>query len=261
MPVVSFELENHVAVITLNRPEAMNTFNLEMYKDFNVATELFRKEKSARVAVIRAAGDEAFSAGVDLKALNVAMDGKSEAEQAELVQMFNIDIEGEYFCDKPIIAAIQGYCIGEGLSMALGCDLRIAGESATFALPESKVGVPTINAAIHGARLMGVSNALELLLLGEQRDAAWAYRTGLVNRVVADTDVLSAAMEWAEKIASLSPLANQITKEAAVRSRYRTFDETVEIAAAKRDTLLKSHDMKEGRQAFIEKRAPKFIGA
>lgn len=259
MAVVTYQLEDHVALITLNRPEAMNTFNPAMYREFNAATARFRDDDEAWVAVIAAAGDRAFSAGVDLKALDAAA-GEAEDPSA-LAETFDVELEGEYFCDKPILAAIRGYCIGEGLSMALGCDLRIAGEGARFALPEGRVGLPTINAAMHGARLMGVAHALELLLLGEQRDAGWAYRTGLVNRVVPDDRVLEEAMAWARKIASLSPLANRITKEMAVRGQARGFAESAAMGARRRDELLKSHDAAEGRRAFLEKREPRFIGA
>jgi E-phenylitaconyl-CoA hydratase len=261
MSVVTYELQDHVGVITLNRPDVMNAFNPQMYREFNEVATRFREDEDAWVAVITAAGDKAFSAGVDVKALDGVFDGAGDGAVERIAAVFNIELEEEYFCDKPIIAAIRGYCIGEGLSLALGCDLRIAGESAMFALPEGKIGVPTINAAIHGARIMGPSNALELLLLAEQRDAQWAYRTGLVNLVVPDEKVLSTAMDWAGKIAALSPLANRITKEATVRSRYRSFDEAVAIGVQKRMAMVDGHDAKEGRRAFIEKRKPRFIGS
>ncbi len=261
MAVVSYELEEHVAVITLNRPEQMNTFNPAMYREFNACMNRFRDDDEAWVALIAANGDKAFSAGVDIKALDVEISAASKEQLPTLLSEFSIDLQNEYFCDKPILAAIQGFCIGEGLSMALGCDLRIAGESASFSLPESRIGIPTVNASIHGARIIGPSNILELLLLGEPRDAQWAYRTGLVNRIVPDTEVLAAGKEWAQKIAALSPLANCITKEAAVRSRYRSFSEVVDIAGPRRDALFTSHDFSEGRRAFIEKRKPKFICA
>ncbi|KGJ87862.1 enoyl-CoA hydratase/isomerase family protein [Thalassotalea sp. ND16A] len=259
MTVVNYELKGNVAVITLNRPDAMNTFNPDMYREFNAATTRFRDEDSAWVAVICAAGDKAFSAGVDIKAISKATSQSENIE--ELAAAFDIELECEYFCDKPIIAAIHGFCIGEGLSMALGCDLRIASRSASFALPESKIGIPTINAAMHGARIMGASNALEMLLMGEQRDSAWAYRTGLINKVVDDDQLMNIAMEWAQKIASLSPLANRITKEMTVKSSSRSFDENAAIGVQKRKKILVSQDFKEGQRAFIEKRTPKFIGA
>ncbi|MEP4486018.1 MAG: enoyl-CoA hydratase/isomerase family protein [Halioglobus sp.] len=259
MSTVTYELKSHIAIVTLNRPDKMNTFNPDMYREFNAAMARFRDEKEAWVAVIAAAGDRAFSAGVDIKALDQAFDS-ADGDVNTITNTFDIELQGEYFTDKPIIAAIQGYCVGEGLSTALACDLRIAAENASFMLPEGKIGVPTVNASIHGANLMGSAKALELLLLGESRDAAWALQSGLVNLVVPAHELLDTAMAWAEKIASISPVANRITKEVVVRSRSRSFDEVVAVAGAKRDAMANGHDAQEGRRAFIEKRKPNFIG-
>lgn len=258
MHPVCYELLGNVAVITLNRPETMNTFNPEMYQAFNQATERFKHDDNAWVALITAAGEKAFSAGVDIKALDAFLADKDLEEAAKHLDIL---IEGEYYCDKPMIAAIQGYCVGEGLSMALGCDIRICGQSASFCLPESKIGIPTVNAAIHASNLMGSAHALELLLLGEHRDADWALSRGLVNRVVADSEVYSAGLEWAQKIAALSPLANRATKKVAAKSRYMSFEEGAQLGASLRSGVMNSQDAKEGRRAFIEKRQPKFIGA
>lgn len=258
--MVNYKVQGRIGIVTLNRPESMNAFNLDMYRSFNEALRRFRENEEVWVCVIHANGEKAFSAGVDINALPTDLENASAAEKAAILEQFSIELEEEYFCDKPIIAAIHGYCIGEGLSMALGCDLRIADTTAKFCLPEAKIGIPTVNAAMHGASKIGISNILELLLLGEQRDADWAYRTGLVNKVVPAGKALEAALEWAEKIASLSPLAIQITKEVAVRSRYRTFDEGVAIADPKKDAVLNSSDYKEAVQAFLEKRKPIFTG-
>ena len=257
MPAVTYSLKNHISVITLNRPEAMNTFNFDMYNELNAALAKFRDDNNAWVAILTAAGEKAFSAGVDLEIARVALmsDNVDEA-----TRKFSVDLQGEYYCDKPIIAAIQGHCIGEGLSTVLGCDLRIASDNASFALPEAKIGVPTVNAAIHGASIIGVSNILELLLLGEPRDADWAYQTGLVNLVVPYAELFSTAMSWAEKIATLSPQANYITKEAAKRSQSRTFEEAQSIGAARRSIYLLTNDAREGPTAFLEKRKPQFTG-
>lgn len=258
MGIVNYELDGNVAIISLNRPEAMNTFNPDMYREFNEATRRFRDDPDAWVAIITAKGEKAFSAGVDINAIDELARGVDDIET--VAQQLEIELEGEYFCDKPIVAAIQGYCIGEGLSLVLGCDLRIASEDAKFALPEGKIGIPTINAAMHGARVMGGANALELLLLGEHRDASWAFRTGLVNRVVPKEELFSFALGWAKRIASLSPLANCLTKEMALKSFSRSFCENAEIGIRKRDKLLKGNDAEEGRRAFIEKRPPCFTG-
>lgn len=261
MSTVTYELENHIAVITLNRPDALNSFNIDMYREFNRAMERFREEDEAWVAVITSSGDRAFSAGVDIKELDKSVYGADDEENRKNLEEFDIELEGEYFCDKPIIAAIKGYCIGEGLVLALSCDLRISGESAIFALPESKIGMPTINGAIHSTNLIGVANTLEMVLFGEHHDANWAYRTGLVNLVVEDSDVIEKAMEWAQKIAALSPLALQISKEAAVKSQYLAFDEVVKNASKRKEHLFTTNDAKEGARAFLENRAPRFTNS
>ena len=260
MPIIKYAVKNRIAIVTLNRPEAMNTFTPDMYREFNKAMAAFRKDADAWVCVIHAEGEKAFSAGVDITTIPMGIEHKTPEEQAAILNQFSIDLEGEYYCDKPIIAALHGYCVGEGLSIALGCDLRIAEETCLFSLPEAKMGIPAVNAAIHGANKMGVSNVLELLLLGEQRDAAWAYRTGMVNKVVPKGKALEAAMEWANKINQSSPLAVRITKEVAVRSRYRTFQEGEAAATPKKNALLSTDDSKEAIRAFLEKRRPVFKG-
>lgn len=260
MSVIQYQVKDRIAIITLNRPEAMNTFTPTMYREFNEAMATFKKDENAWVCVIHANGEKAFSAGVDITTIPMDLEKQSPQEQADILNQFSIDLEGEYYCDKPIIAALHGYCIGEGLSIALACDLRIAEETCIFSLPEAKMGLPTVNAAIHGATKIGVSNILELLLLGEKRDAAWAYRTGMVNKVVPAGKALEAALEWANQINSLSPLAVRITKEVAVRSRYRTFGECEEVVTPRKKTLMATKDAKEAIQAFLEKRKPVFRG-
>lgn len=260
MSVIQYQVKNKIAILTLNRPDAMNTFTPAMYQEFNAAMAKFKADDAAWVCIIHANGDKAFSAGVDINSIPLDLEKQSPEEQADILNQFNIDLEGEYYCDKPIIAALHGYCIGEGLSIALACDFRIAEETCLFSLPEAKVGLPTVNAAIHGATKIGVSNILELLLLGEKRDAAWAYRTGLVNKVVPTGKVLETAIEWAEKINSLSPLAVRLTKEVAVRSRYRTFNESEADVVPKRKELAATSDAKEAIRAFLEKRKPVFTG-
>lgn len=260
MPVINYRVQNRIAIVTLNRPDAMNTFTPAMYREFNEAMLKFKQDEDAWVCIIHANGEKAFSAGVDITTLPLDMENSTPQEQDEILSQYNIDLEGEYYCNKPIIAALHGYCIGEGLSIALACDLRIAEETCIFCLPEAKMGIPTVNAAIHGANKIGISNILELLLLGEKRDADWAYRTGLINKVVPTGTALEAAIEWANQINTLSPLAVRLTKEVAVRSRYRQFNESELAAVPKKKNMLTSNDSKEAIKAFLEKRTPNFKG-
>ncbi|NVK24214.1 MAG: enoyl-CoA hydratase/isomerase family protein [Gammaproteobacteria bacterium] len=259
MSLVTYSCENHVATIAINRPDAMNAFNPELYVAFNEATAQFKQDDDAWVAVITSTSEKSFSVGVDIKALNEVM--ATNPDMATLEHMFSIDLEGEYFCDKPILVAIRGYCVGEGLSLALGADIRVAGKSASFCLPEAKIGVPTVNAAIHATRLMGKANAMELLLTGEQKDASWAEKKGLVNIVVDDKDVEKVTLEWAHKIAALSPLANRATKRIIGKTDAMSFEELSALGATLRKSVLASNDAKEGRQAFIEKRQPNFTAS
>ncbi len=261
MPVILYEVKNRIATVMLNRPDKMNTFDTEMYRAFNLAMNRFKEDSNAWVCVIHAAGDKAFSAGVDIAEVSRALTTDLNVPVNERLNRFLLEIENDGFCSKPIIAAIHGYCIGEGLSLALGCDLRIAASDAIFSLPEAKVGIPTINAAFHGTNKIGASNILELILLGEKRDAEWAYRTGLINKVVPEGRALEEAMKWAEKIAALSPAAIRISKNVVRESRHRSFDEICQNADAEKLQLLEGNDVKEAIKAFFEKRNPLFTGS
>ena len=260
MPVINYKVENRIAYVTLNRPEAMNAFSPAMYQQFNEALTNFKKDENAWVCIIHAIGEKAFSAGVDITTIPLDIQNSSPQELTDILSQYTIDIEGEYYCDKPIIAALHGYCIGEGLSIALSCDLRIAEETTVFCLPEAKMGIPTVNAAIHGANKIGVSNILELLLLGEKRYAAWAYRTGMVNKVVPEGKALEAAIKWAEQINRLSPLAVRATKKVAVQSRYQSFQAAETTIGPTKRNIMQTDDAKEAILAFLEKRNPVFKG-
>ncbi|QYJ80100.1 enoyl-CoA hydratase/isomerase family protein [Shewanella acanthi] len=258
MSLVQYACQDHVATITLNRTEQLNAFNPELYQEFNAATKRFKDDPDAWVAIICSANEQYFSVGVDIKALAVVMaSGKSKEE---LEAIYTVDLESEFFSDKPIIAAINGYCVGEGLSLALGCDMRIASKNAVFSLPEAKIGVPTVNAAIHGTRLIGSAYMMEMLLTGDKKDAAWAEKTGLVNQVVDNEDLMPTALALAKKIAALSPLAIRATKEAAKKADYLSFEQISQMMQVKKAQIAVSKDFREGQQAFLQKRDPVFTG-
>ena len=142
----------------------------------------------------------------------------------------------------------------------MACDLRIAAQSATFAYSEVALGMPTIVGAVRTAQLMGLSHALELLLLGERRDAAWAYRTGLVNEVVPDGKLMEKALAWAQRLCEVGPIATRCTKEVAIRSRHMGFYDAVRMGEGMRRAAFQTKDAFEGIMAFAEKRKPNFEG-
>lgn len=228
-----YEKADHIVTITLNRPKVLNAFNRDMHRELNESFVRFREDEDARVAVVTGAGERAFSSGQDLKELETIL-----AEPEPLPNLwesyFGKDLASGLDVWKPVIAAVRGYCIGEGLCLALACDFRIAGQSASFSFPEVELGMPTIVGAIRAAELLGLGHALELLLLGEKRGAEWAYRTGLVNVVVPDDEVASNARAWAERLAGLEPNAVRATKEMARRSRAMSLPDAVRMGEAMR---------------------------
>ena len=228
-----YEKADHIVTITLNRPQVLNAFNRDMHRELNESLVRFREDNDARVAIVTGAGERAFSSGQDLKELETIL-----AEPEPLPDLwesyFGNDLASGLELWKPVIAAIRGYCIGEGLCLALACDLRIAGESATFSFPEVELGMPTIVGAIRAAELLGLGHALELLLLGEKRGAEWGYRTGLVNLVVPDDEVASKARAWAERLAGLAPNAVRATKEMARRAQAMSLPDAVRMGEAMR---------------------------
>jgi len=230
---VDYERADHIVTITLNRPRVLNAFNRDMHRELNESWQRFREDKDARVAIVTGAGERAFSSGQDLKELDIIL---AEAEPLPdlWTSYFGNDLQSGLDVWKPVIAAIRGYCIGEGLCLALACDLRIAGEGATFSFPEVELGLPTIVGAIRAAELLGLGHALELLLLGEKHGAGWAHRTGLVNVVESDDDVAAKAYAWAERLAGLDPIAVRATKEMARRSRRMQLSDAVRMGEAMR---------------------------
>jgi len=259
---VDYEKKRHIVKLILNKPESLNAFSKDMLEELNAGFLRFREDEDAWVAIVTGSGRRAFSAGTDVKEIEKKFSqAKGDAFPLSLWDsFFHIDLQEGLEVYKPVIAAINGYCIGMGLTLAMACDLRIAGESAKFAFTEVAIGVPPVVGAIRSTQIMGLGNALEMLLMGEMKDAAWAYRTGLVNKVVPDTTLEAEANVWAERLCQVGPLATRCTKEITLRSQRMNFYDAVRMAEAMRRLVLSSEDTQEGLRASREKRPPIYKG-
>jgi enoyl-CoA hydratase len=252
-PTFRYEKQDRVAVMTINRPEAMNAFTAEMLRAMDAAFADFNADPDLWVAILTAAGDKAFSSGMDLKEAIPLLQSGDELGYADHTKRPFSDVF------KPIVAAVNGHCIAGGLEFLQGTDIRVAAEHATFGLGEVRWGIiPTGGSHIRLPRQIPWAVAMELLLTGRPLDARRAYDIGLVNEVVPAAEVMSAALRWAEIICRNGPLAVRTAKEIAVRALGLEAGFVLEKALGAR--VMVSEDAKEGPRAFAEKRPPRFTG-
>jgi len=250
---VRFDRSDRVAVVTIDRPEAMNSLTKDMLAAIDAAFEEFDADDDLWVAILTATGDRAFCTGMDLKeAIPLLTAGDQLGYEDPTKRQFS-EVR------KPIIAAINGHCIAGGLEMVAGTDLRVAVESATFGLGEVRWGlVPAGGSHIRIPRQIPWAIAMELLLTGDPISARRAYEVGLINRVVPAEELMSSAFGLAERICRNGPLAVRTSKEIAVRALDLEPGFVLEKELAKK--VFASEDAKEGPRAFAEKRAPEFKG-
>lgn len=254
---IDLTIENHVASITINRPDRMNAMDAEHYAGLSAAWERVRDDADIRVAVITGAGDRAFSAGADLKSFVNQQPPLAELLLTQKNQLLNRGLE----VWKPIVAAVNGYCIGGGMTLLLATDLRICVEHATFSVAEVKRGVFPANGGTQRiAQQLPHPIAMELLLLGDSFDAQTALRWGLVNKVVKPAELMATALDFAHRLARNAPLAVQSAKELAVRSRDVDLATGLRMEQMMLRLLQTSQDVGEGTKAFAEKRVPAFTG-
>jgi (E)-benzylidenesuccinyl-CoA hydratase len=255
-----FEIHDRVAEITINRPEVMNAMDPDTYRELSEAWIRVRDDRDIWAAIITGAGDKSFTAGADLRTMGRARDGAAgpwQFWQTQSQQLLNRGLE----VWKPIVAAVNGYCLGGGMTLLMATDIRIAAEHATFALSEVKRAILPANGGTQRTlRQLPYPVAMELLLTGDPIDADTAARIGLINRVVPQAKLLDSARETAARICSNGPLAVRAIKELAVRSQYMHLEEGLRLEAAVSRVLLSTDDAKEGPRAFIEKRPPVYTG-
>jgi len=256
MSLVTYELRDHIATITLNRPEARNAINGELREDLNAAWNRFRDEEDAWVGVLTATGD-VFCAGADLKdgAGSVGTFGGTFWEKPT-INSFESGME----LFKPTIAAVHGPCIGYGLTGVLFCDFVFASTEASFSFPEVSIGIPTIVGAIRLPQRVGWANAMELLLTGKPVSAQRAKETGLVWKLVEPDELQAQAHAWARILTEAAPLAQRATKEVAWRTADMGWIESVRFGEVMRKVAGATEDVAEGMAAWREKRKPQWRG-
>jgi len=246
-----------VLTLTLNRPDALNAFTVEMKEALLAALKDAARDKSVRVVIITGAG-RAFSAGQDLK----ERQGPNVTDLGtELRTRYNPIILAMRRLEKPIIGAINGVAAGAGISVALACDILIASERATFMEAFGRVGlVPDTGSTWFLPRLVGPARAAEMIFTTDPVDATTAERIGLVNRVVPADTLMDEANALAARLAQAAPIALALAKRALNRALESGLEEALEFEAQLQSIAGRSNDHKEGVAAFVEKRPARFSG-
>lgn len=255
-PLVTYELTGHVATITYNRPEALNAINAEMRRDLNAAFARFRDEEGAWVAIVTGAG-RAFCAGADMRD-GAGSTGEFPGTFWEKPTANSFESGWEIY--KPVIAAVNGYCLGYGLTLVTWCDFVIASEHAEFGFPEVRLGVPTIVGAIRLPQRVNWQYAMELLLTGERIGAARAREIGLAGWVVPDDALMDEARALANRLVAAAPLACRAVKEVATRAPSLPPVEAIRFGETMRKVVAQTEDAGEGLRAAAEGRQPRWRG-
>jgi enoyl-CoA hydratase len=252
--LIAQEAHSNVAVVALNRPQALNALNFELMTELTAAFKGFSKDDSVN-AVVLTGNDKAFAAGADIKEMATATSAemltKGYLEMWDDLQAFK----------KPIVAAVSGYCLGGGAELAMVCDIIIASETAKFGQPEINIGViPGAGGTQRLTRAVGKVKAMELILTGRPFSAQEALEMGLINKIFPIESYLEEAKKLATDIASKPPLAVRLAKEAVLRAASTNLNEDVEFERRLFALLFATDDMREGMNAFIEKRKPIWKG-
>ncbi len=252
--LVLVEHKDAVAVVRLNRPDKLNALSPELLAALADAFEKLNGDEKVRVIVLYG-GEKAFAAGADIGAM-------AKASPIDIhLRNTRKSWERIWGADKPVIAAVRGVAFGGGCELAMGCDLIVAGESARFGQPEVKLGImPSAGGTQRLARAVGPARAMEMILTGEPISAADAFSAGLVNRVVPDDRVLDEALTLANLIAERPAVAVRLARKTVRFGLERTVQEGLEMERRNSRLLYGTEDQKEGMQAFLEKRSPKFKG-
>jgi enoyl-CoA hydratase len=250
------EKRGSVAILTINRPDKLNSLNAKVHIEGVLALEALRNDAEVRVLVITGAGEKSFVAGADISEFA----GKTPHTQRNTFHEKTLFNSLDAF-PKPVIAMINGFCLGGGCELALACDIRIANEKARFGQPEINLGIiPGGGGTQRLTRLIGEGKSMEMILSGDMIDAATAFSLGLVNHVYPVEELETKTLELANKIAEKSPIALQLAKEAVKLASKSNLDEGLRREVDLFAICFSTEDKIEGVAAFLEKRKPVFKG-
>ncbi|HLU04525.1 MAG TPA: enoyl-CoA hydratase/isomerase family protein [Advenella sp.] len=248
---------NGIATIFINRPERMNALDQAHYDALSNAWKRVRDDPAIRVAIITGAGDKAFCAGADIKSFLATRPPLSVLLNTQQGELLNRGLE----IWKPIVAAVNGYCLGGGMTLLLATDIRVCTKTAKFGLSEVQRGAFPANGGTQRiSQQLPHAIAMEMLLIGDQFDANTALGWGMVNKIVEQDSLMESAREYALRLAANAPLAVQAAKELAVRSRDTDLNTGLRMEQLFLRILQESEDINEGAHAFKERRSPVFRG-
>tara|TARA_B100001123_G_scaffold413693_1_gene512303 strand:+ start:53 stop:838 length:786 start_codon:yes stop_codon:yes gene_type:complete len=251
------ESDGDLAVVTVDRQDKLNALNAEVVRELGLVLEGFREDDQVRGVILTGAGEKAFVAGADIGEL-AGMDPLTSVEVSRQGQDVFMAIER---FPKPVLAAVGGYALGGGCELALACHLRLASDNARLGLPEVGLGLlPGFGGTVRLARLVGLGRAVELTLTGEMITADQALESGLVSGVVPRAQLMPKAKELLRKVTKNGPVAVRLALESIYRALDGSTNEALDHESTLFGLLASTADMKEGTEAFLEKRKPEFKG-
>ncbi len=253
---ITLERRARVAILTINRPDKLNALNRKVHTEGVAALDELRADESVRVLIITGAGEKSFIAGADIS----EFEGETPVTQRDLFHERTFFNTIDSF-PKPVIAMVNGFCLGGGNELAMACDLRICSENARFSQPEINLGIMCGGGGTQRlTRLIGEGRSMEMVLTGDMIDAVTAHSFGLVNHVYPAAELEAKTIELAEKIAEKAPIALQLSKEAVKFASRSNLDEGLRREVDLFAICFSTEDKQEGVAAFLEKRKPVFKG-